>query len=329
MYRYIVRRMVYAVPVLLISSVLVFFIVRTTFDPLGGAAINPRVSKADVERIKHELGLDKHGFVGLMLQYKSWLVNFLEGDWGKSLLTNRPVLPDIQDALANTLILGIVATVFSLAIGVFIGVYSALRQYSWFDQVSTGGAFVGLSIPNFWFALLLQIFFGVQLTRWFHLHNPVLPIAGLYTPGHVGFDLVDRLRHLVLPMLVLAVQIIAVYSRYMRASMLEVLHSDYLRTARAKGLRERRVVVRHAMRNALIPLTTQVALDVGAIFGGLIITEQIFEYPGMGRFFINAFGRGDFQQIMPWMMITVFAVIIFNLVADIMYAILDPRIRYA
>jgi peptide/nickel transport system permease protein len=329
MYRYIVRRMIFAVPVLLISSVLVFFVIRTTFDPLGGAAINPRVSKADIIRIKHELGLDKHGFWGLMLQYKSWLVHFLEGNWGKSLLTNRPVLPDIRDALANTLILGTIATVFSLAVGVFIGVYSALRQYSWFDQLSTGGAFVGLSIPNFWFALLLQIFFGVTITKWFHLHNPALPIAGLYTPGHVGFDLVDRLRHLILPMLVLAVQIIAVYSRYMRASMLEVLHSDYLRTARAKGLRERRVVVRHAMRNALIPLTTQVALDVGAIFGGLIITEQIFEYPGMGRFFINAFGRGDFQQILPWMMITVFAVIMFNLVADIMYAILDPRIRYA
>jgi peptide/nickel transport system permease protein len=329
MYRYIVRRLIFAIPVLLISSVLVFFIIRNTFDPLGGAAINPRVSKADIERIKHELGLDKTGFAGQLQQYKNWLIHFLEGNWGKSLLTNRPVLPDIRDALVNTLVLGIIATVFSLAIGVFIGVYSALRQYSWFDHVSTSGAFVGLSIPNFWFALLLQIFFGVQLTRWFHLHNPVLPIAGLYTPGHVGFDLVDRVRHLILPMLVLAVQIIAVYSRYMRASMLEVLHSDYLRTARAKGLRERRVVVRHAMRNALIPLTTQVALDVGAIFGGLIITEQIFEYPGMGRFFINAFGRGDFQQILPWMMITVFAVIIFNLIADIMYAVLDPRIRYA
>ena len=329
MYRYIVRRMIFAVPVLLISSVLVFFIIRTTFDPLGGAAINPRVSAADIARIKHELGLDKHGFVGLILQYKSWLLNFLQFNWGKSLLTNRPVLPDIRDALANTLVLGSVATVFSLAIGVFIGVYSALRQYSWFDQVSTGGAFVGLSIPNFWFALILQIFFGLTLTRWLGKSSPILPIAGLYTPGHIGFDVVDRARHLVLPMLVLAVQIIAVYSRYMRASMLEVLHSDYLRTARAKGLRERRVIVRHAMRNALIPLTTQVALDVGAIFGGLIITEQIFEYPGMGRFFINAFGRGDFQQILPWMMITVFAVIIFNLIADIMYAILDPRIRYA
>jgi len=328
MYRYIVRRLLFAIPVLLIASILVFFIIRSTFDPLGGAAINPRVSQADIERIRHQLGLDTHGFTGYLIQYKNWFVNFLQGDWGNSLLTNRPVRPDIESALVNTLVLGMVATVFSLAIGVFVGVYSALRQYSWFDNVSTSTAFIGLSIPNFWFALLLQIFFGVQLTRLLGLNNPVLPIAGLYTPGHVGFDLVDRTRHLILPMLVLAVQIIAVYSRYMRTSMLEVLHSDYLRTARAKGLRERRVIIRHAMRNALIPLTTQVAVDVGAIFGGLIITEAIFEYPGMGRFFIDAFARGDFQQILPWMMITVFAVILFNLVADIMYAILDPRIRY-
>jgi peptide/nickel transport system permease protein len=306
----------------------VFFIVRTTFDPLGGAQLNPRVSQADIIRIKHDLGLDKTGFVGLMTQYRNWLVHFMQGDWGKSLLTNRPVLPDMRNALANTLVLGLLATSFSIAVGLAIGVLSALRQYSWFDQMATGGAFIGLSIPNFWFALLLQIMFGVWLTRWLGLHGPALPIAGLYTPGHVGFDLVDRLRHLMLPMLVLSVQEIAVYSRYMRASMLEVVHSDYMRTARAKGLEERRVILRHAMRNALIPITTVASLSIGAIFGGLIITEQIFEYPGMGRFFLNAFGRGDFQQIMPWMMITVFAVIAFNLVADIMYAVLDPRIRY-
>jgi peptide/nickel transport system permease protein len=325
MFRYIVRRVLVSIPVVLLASILVFVVVRSSIDPLGACALNPRQTPESCARLKHQLGLDRPMYT----QYMTWFGHFAQGDWGRSLLSNRPVLPDIRTAVANTLFLGIIATVLSLAVGMFIGVYSALRQYSWFDQLSTSGAFVGLSIPNFWFALLLQIFFGVALTRWFHLHGPVLPIAGLYTPGHVGFDLVDRLRHLVLPMLVLAVQIIAVYSRYMRASMLEVLHSDYLRTARAKGLRERRVVVRHAMRNALIPLTTQVALDVGAIFGGLIITEQIFEYPGMGRFFISAFGRGDFQQILPWMMITVFAVIVFNLVADIMYAILDPRIRYS
>jgi peptide/nickel transport system permease protein len=325
MFRYIIRRLVFAIPVLLISSVLVFFVVRNTIDPVAGLALNPRVSEEDINRLREELGLNDPQWK----QYLKWLGSFIEGDWGVSLLSRRPVFPEIKNAFANTVVLGVVATVFSLLIGVSIGVYSAIRQYSWFDHFSTGAAFVGLSIPNFWFALLLQLFFGLYLTQWFNLRDPIFPPAGLYTPGEQGFDLLDRMRHLVLPMLVLAVQIIAVYSRYMRASMLEVLHSDYLRTARAKGLRERRVIFRHAMRNALIPLTTQVAIDAGAIAGGLIITEAIFEYPGMGRFFVDAMGRGDYLKVLPWMMVTVAFVILFNLVADILYAVLDPRIRYA
>jgi peptide/nickel transport system permease protein len=324
-FRYIIRRLLFAIPVLLIASFIVFITIRSTIDPVAAYALNPRVTPEQLARLKKELGLDQ----GIVVQYWNWLKGFVTFNWGSSLLSNRPVFPDIRNAMANSLVLGLTATAFSLLIGVSIGVYSALHQYSWFDNFSTGAAFVGLSIPNFWFALMLQIFFGIYLTQWLHLSSPIFYTAGLYTPGQTGFDLIDRLRHLVLPMLVLAVQIIAVYSRYMRASMLEVLHSDYLRTARAKGLRERRVVFRHAMRNALIPITTQVALDVGAIAGGLIITEAIFEYPGMGRFFVDAMGRGDYLQVLPWVMVAVFFVIIFNLVADIMYAVLDPRIRYA
>ena len=325
MFRYIVRRLLFAIPVLVVSSILVFVTIRKTVDPFAGFAINPRVSQATIIALREHYGLDKP----LYQQYWKWLSAFLRGDWGRSLLSNRPVQPDIRSALANTIVLGVLATAFSLLVGVAIGVYSALRQYSAFDNLATGAAFLGLSVPNFWFALLLQIFFGVYLTKWLHLSNPFLPIAGLYTPGSVGFHLIDRLRHLILPGLVLAVQIIAVYSRYMRASMLEVLHSDYLRTARAKGIRERRVIVRHAMRNALIPLTTQVAIDVGAIAGGLIITEAVFQYPGMGRFFVDAMTAGDYFQVLPWLMVVVAAVIAFNLLADIAYAVLDPRIRYA
>jgi peptide/nickel transport system permease protein len=187
---------------------------------------------------------------------------------------------------------------------------------------------VGLSIPNAWFALMLQVFFGLYLTRWLHLGTPLLYTAGMSRPGAIGFNLLDRLRHLALPVIVLAVQEIAIYSRYMRASMLEVMQSDYLRTARAKGLSERRVVVRHAVRNALIPLTTVAALSIGSVAGGLIITETIFQWPGMGRFFIQAMTNGDYPQVLPWVMITVSMVILFNLVADVMYAVLDPRIRY-
>lgn len=325
MFRFIIRRIIFSIPVLLIASLIVFFAVRKTVDPTAYLRLNPRVSPQDRLNLIHSLGLDKP----LLSQYWTWLTHFLRGDWGKSLLSSRPVAADIREALANSIVLGVVGTVVSLVIGVGIGVYSALRQYSFFDHFSTSAAFVGLSIPNFWFALLLQILFGLYLTKWLHLSDPIFYISGMSSPNIAGFNLLDRIRHLALPVAVLAVQIIAIYSRYMRASMLEVLHSDYLRTARAKGLRERRVIVRHAMRNSLIPITTQLALDVGAIAGGLIITEQIFQWPGMGKFFIDAMNSGDYPQILAWLMVVVASVILFNLVADIMYAVLDPRIRYA
>src|SRR6266571_973265 len=259
----------------------------------------------------------------------TWAKNFIRGDWGISVVSQRTVFSQIRTALVNSAILGIVATLFSLAIGVAIGVYSSLHQYSKLDNTFTTAAFVGISMPNFWFAILLQLFFGVYIVKWFGLTHPFFAIAGMTTPGSTGFHLVDRLQHIVLPALVLSVQIVAVYSRYMRASMLDVLHSDYLRTARAKGLRERRVIFRHAMRNALIPITTQLAIDIGLIASGLIITEAVFQYPGMGYFFIQAMNNADYPQLLPWLMITVASVILFNLVADIMYAVLDPRIRYA
>jgi len=323
--RYVIRRLLFAIPVLLVSSILVFLVVYNTQHPLQALYQNPRISVNDVKRLAHDLGLDKSGYQ----LYTSWLVSFLKGHWGTSIISQRPVAKDIQQALANSIVLGLTGTGIALIIGVAIGVYAALRQYSVFDNLATTGAFVALSIPNFWFAVMLQILFGIYLTRWLHLTTPLLPVAGINTPGTFGFHLVDRIRHLILPSLVLAVQILAVYSRYMRASMLEVLHSDYLRTARAKGLRERRVIFRHAMRNALIPITTQLAIDIGLIASGLIITEAVFQYPGMGYFFIQAMNTADYPQLLPWLMITVASVILFNLVADIMYAVLDPRIRYA
>ena len=325
MFRYIIRRLLFSIPVLLVASILVFAAVHATTDPTTFLRGNPRTTPDQIIRLKHQLGLDRSGTA----QYLAWLSHFVRGDWGVSLISNTSVSLDIRQALLNSAVLGLVGIGFSLIVGVGIGVYSALRQYSFFDSVSTGGAFLGLSMPNFWFALMLQILFGLYITRWFHLTSPIFATAGMFTPGNQGFHLIDRIRHIVLPALVLSVQIIAYYSRYMRASMLEVMHSDYLRTARAKGLRERRVVVRHAMRNALVPLTTQLAIDLGGIAAGLIITEQIFQWPGMGLFFIKAMGIGDYPQILPWLMVVVTFVIVFNLVADITYAILDPRIRYA
>ena len=325
MFQYVVRRLIISIPIFLIASVLVFAVVRETASPLTALRTNPRVRAEDLQRYKEQVGLDKSG----PEQYRIWLGDFVTGDWGKSLITKRPVWPEIRTALANTLVLGGVAVVFSVIVGVAIGLFSAVRQYSLLDHAFTGSAFVGLSIPNFWFALILQIIFGIYLQHWLGLDKGLLPVAGMFEPGSVGFDLVDRIRHLILPALVLSVQIMAVYSRYMRASMLDVLSSDYLRTARAKGLTERAVILRHGMRNALIPLTTQVAIDVGVLAGGLIITEQIFQWPGMGKLFLDSFQRGDYVVVLPWTMVVVLFVIVFNLLADVMYAVLDPRIRYA
>jgi peptide/nickel transport system permease protein len=322
--RYILRRLIFSIPVLVLSSILVFAVIRANGDFLSSAVANPRINPEAQERTREALGLNRSGYQ----QYVGWITHFVRGEWGRSFLTNRPVVKDMRDALWNTLVLGVIATLVSLLIGVAIGMYSSLRQYSLFDHIATGGAFFGLSVPPFWFALMLQVFFGIYLVRWFHLSDPIFYVTGMFKAGTTGFNLVDRMRHIALPVLVLAVQQIAIFSRFMRDSMLEVLQADYMRTARAKGLPERRVIFRHASRNALVPLSTLVALSFGSIAGGLLITEQVFQWPGMGKLFIDAFSTGDYPVILPWVMITVAFVIVFNLAADIAYAFLDPRIRY-
>jgi peptide/nickel transport system permease protein len=324
MLRYIIRRLIVSIPVLLIASISVFTIVRATTSPLGALTGNSRIRAEDIERYKKSIGLDR----SLVEQYTTWLGNFVTGDWGESLLTHTRVGPEIRTKLWNSMQLGVTALAVSLLFGIGIGLYSAIRQYSAFDYLATGSAFFGLSMPPFWFGLILQIVFGLYITNWFGLSEPIFFTAGMNSPGTEGFDLADRLRHMALPVMTLSVQIVAVYSRYLRSSMLEVLHSDYMRTARAKGLSERRVIVRHGMRNALIPLTTQVAIDIGALAGGLVVTEAIFQWPGMGTMFISGINSGDYAVILPWLMVVVAFVIVLNLVADILYGILDPRIRY-
>jgi peptide/nickel transport system permease protein len=238
------------------------------------------------------------------------------------------VWPNLKDAIANSLRLAGIAACIGIVVGITFGVFAALKPGSLRDGGINTSALVMLSVPPFISAILLQMLFGVYTQRWFPsaewLH---LPVAGVYPPGHRGFDLPTMLRHLILPVTVVAIQSIAIYSRYMRASLLETLNSDYLRTARAKGISERRVLVKHAMRNAMLPIVTLAAIDFGALFGGLIITERIFSYPGLGDYFLTAYSNGDFPELMPWMVIVVVAVILFNLLADVSYARLDPRIR--
>jgi peptide/nickel transport system permease protein len=310
--------LLWSIPIILIASVLVFVAVKNTTDP--GALRGPGITQADQARREAQLGLDKSGFE----QYTTWLGNFVRGDFGESLKTSQPVWPDLKTAIWNTIQLGAFAFLLSICLGVTIGTISAVRQYSWFDSAATGASFVGLSIPPFFFGLILQIVLVLQFQKWFG-DTPFFT-SRMNSPGQDGFGY-DRLMHMILPALAVAVQSVAIYSRYMRSSMLEVLNSDYLRTARAKGVSERRVIIRHAMRNALIPLTTFAALDIGAIVGGLVITERIFEWPGMGNYFLRAFSDGDYVKILFWIMLVVVAVILFNLVADLLYGVLDPRIR--
>jgi peptide/nickel transport system permease protein len=321
---YAVRRLLVSIPLLLVLSIVSFVATLAVSSPEAGIRSNPRVSPEDIARYREQLGLDDPPST----QYLRWLGNVLRGDLGTSLVSNRDVWPQLGSALWNTLVLGATALVFSFTIGVAIGVLAAVKRNSPFDYASTGMAFFGLSMPNFWFAIMLQLTFGVYLVDWLGLGGPLLYTAGTRSPGTEGFDLLDRVRHLVLPAMVLAVQLMAVYSRYMRASLLEVLNADFVRTARAKGAGERRVVGVHALRNAMIPVTTQLAGDIGAVFGGLVITETVFQWPGMGPLFLDAMQSGDYQVILPWLMITAFAVVLFNLLADLAYGVLDPRIRH-
>jgi peptide/nickel transport system permease protein len=324
MARFVSRRLLWMIPTLFVITFLVFVAIRIGTDPVQSyLRINPRASKAKIQQYK-----DKNGLNGsIVSQYFSWLHNFVTFNWGRSIKGSRPVWPELKAAMANTLVLGLIATGVGLVIGLSIGILSAMRPRSVFDEGATTVAFVGISIPPYVSAILLQLFFAITLTRWLGLKSPVLPTSGIYPPGHKGFDPVLRAKYLVLPVTVVAIQIIAVYSRYMRASLLEVKNSDYLRTARAKGISEKRILIRHALRNALIPIVTVAAIDIGAIIGGLIITERIFQNKGMGDYFLTAYTNGDFPQLMPWMVFVVVGVILANLFADVLYAVLDPRIR--
>jgi len=320
----VAKRVLWSIPVVLIVLFIVFWGVREGTDPVNAfVRLNPRATPEMIETYKEVNGLNGT----IIQQFGTWLSNFLTGQWGESIVGHQPVWPEIKQALANSIVLGLFASIIGITIGLSIGILSALRQYSKFDSAATSGAFVAISFPPFVSAILLQVIFAVAITNWLGLSKPFLPTSGVYPPGQVGFDPVLRVKHMILPATVVAIQIIAVYSRYMRSSLLDTKSSDYMRTARAKGISERRVIVHHALRNAFIPIVTLVAIDIGAIVGGLIITERIFEYKGMGDFFLTALGNGDFPQLMPWVAIVVISIIAFNLFADLGYAWLDPRIR--
>ena len=321
MFRFIIRRLLWLVPTVVFVTFLVYCAVRLGWDPVKTyLRANPRASKAKIAEYREVNGL-YDGWTGYVRGYGEWLWNFVRGpsNWSRSNKGRAEVWPPLSYAIFNTLRLAGIASVFGISLGIAIGIAAARRPGGLLDSSVNSVAFFVGAIPPFVSGVVLQLVFAVQL-GW-------LPPGGVYPPGHEGFDLFVMIKHLILPISVVMLQTVSQYSRYMRASLLEVSSADYLRTARAKGISDSAVLMRHGVRNALIPIATIIAIDIGALFGGLIITEAIFNYPGLGVFFLKAVGDGDFPKLMPFLVIVVVAVLLFNLLADLAYAYLDPRIR--
>lgn len=322
MTQYIVRRVIQAIPLLLLISFTVFLLMNLIpGGPLAAYENNPNISSEDLARLKKELGLD----APIHERYWNWLTTIARGNWGISEVTRRPALLEIAEKLPNTLYLSLTAFFFALLISIPIGMFSAVRQYSGFDHAMTTVAFIGQSMPVFWFGLILIIIFNATLKH--PMGGPLLPGGGMYTIG-APFSLDDRLSHLILPASVLIFFNLGTHIRYMRAGMLDVLHQDYIRTAHAKGLRERAVITKHALKNSILPLVTIIGLEIPGLFAGAVITETIFSWPGMGRLFFNSIERGDYAVMMGVLMMSATLIVLFGLVTDIVYAFLDPRIRF-
>jgi peptide/nickel transport system permease protein len=340
---YILRRLLQAIPLLLLISVILFVLMHNMGDPLATMGGRSVTRAADRERLARQLGLDQPIYV----QYLYWLAGndwakvdmdgdgvaetpgrrkgVLRGDFGTSLVNRgKPAIEVIAERLPNTLLLMGVTELVIIVFAFAIGIYSALRQYSVADHLVTALSFVGYSMPIFFVALVSMYIFAVKFREW---GLPYLPTVGMFEP-EVGKTVGQVALHMILPVFSLALISIAAYSRYIRSSMLETMSQDYIRTARSKGLHGRAVIVRHALRNASLPIVTVIGLDIPLLLGGAVVTERIFAWPGMGRLFIDHVGRSDVAVVMGILMIIAVAVVVFQLLADLTYAWLDPRIRY-
>jgi len=289
--------------------------------PLAPYLQNPHITQADVERLKHNFGLDQP----LPIRYLRWLGLVVTGDLGYSTSNSEPVAAAILERMPATLLLMGSSFLLSIVVGVAFGILAAVKPYSPADYLVTTFAFFGQSMPVFWFALMLQLAFAVNGVTAFG-YRFALPSAGISSSDE--FDLGDRIEHLILPTVVLSLAYMATWSRFTRSSMLEVIKTDYMRTAAAKGLDRFRIIMRHGLKNALIPVVTVVALSLPGLVAGAVVTETIFAWPGMGRLFYNALGQFDFSLLMGYLMMVSFLVVFFNLVADVAYAWLDPRVKY-
>jgi peptide/nickel transport system permease protein len=315
-FRSFIRRLLGTIPLILGISVVLFAVVHMApGTPLDFYADNPNVTREALEQMRVAFGLDKP----IPEQYVRWLFAFLSGNWGISFRTGQPVLEVILERLPATLLLSGTAFALSLMIAIPIGVLAATRRYSKLDTFFTIVSFSGISIPVFWVGLMAQLLFAIWL-GW-------LPAGGYQTVGNGSF--MDILSHMIMPVCILSFATVAGWSRYVRASLIDVIGQDYIRTARAKGQTPRKVIWRHAMRNALMPIVTVVALDLVQIVSGAVITETIFSWPGIGRLFVEAMDGRDYPVLMGLMMISSFTMVAANFAADMIYTFIDPRVRLA
>ena len=320
---YALRRVLQTIPILFVISVLLFLMVRAApGGPLTAARRNPNISKEQIEAIEEKLGLNDP----LPVQYGRWLGSMLRGDMGDSIKFRRPVSEMIGERIPNTLTLVGAAFFVTLLLAIPIGILSARKPYSPFDYTMTTITFIGQAIPVYWLGLGLIVVFYVALKNPF-TGDPLFPVGGMNSRGQEGNPF-DTLWHLVLPVTALSLGWIAWYSRFLRSSMLDVLHEDYIRTAKAKGLAERWVHYKHALQNAILPLVTLIALDLPSLFAGALFVETIFSWPGMGRLFWDAAKGRDYPVLLGVVMITAVLIIFCNILADLVYGWLDPRVKY-
>ena len=322
MARYVIRRLIGIPPLLIGITLIVFAIVHLTpGSPLDDLKLNPEIKASDIAAIEETLGLHRP----LWQQYTGWVGQLVRGDFGISLKTYRPVRTLIAQRVGNTLLLTGTALLFSLAVAIPVGVLSALKRNTIFDYFATIGSTFGDSIPSFWLGLMFILLFAVQFQAW---GLPWLPSGGTQTLPNGG-DFFDRAKHLLLPVLTLSSVQIALWTRYIRAQMLEVLNQDYVRTARAKGLPERTVQMRHAFRNAVLPLITLVGLSIPALFGGAVVIESVFGWPGIGSLLIQSAQNRDYTVVMGLTVFLSTVVVVANLLADLLYGVADPRVQYS
>lgn len=325
MLSYLLRRVLGAIPLLLGILTLIFFIIQLApGDPTATLFSNPNVSPEVIEQMRRNLGLDQP----IHVQYWRWLTSFVTGDFGESFGQQRPIIEILPEVLWNTLQLTLLALVIIFALGMLVGIVQAVRQYSLADNVLTFIALFFYSMPGFWLALMLILIFSLKSYEWFGWQ---LPASGMTSVGYEflgpGEKIIDRIEHLILPATALGIGAAAGVARYMRGSMLEVIHQDFIRTARAKGLSERTVIFKHALRNALIPVVTLLGLYLPFLLSGAVLTETIFGWPGMGRLIVDAIFQRDYPLVMATSFVIAAMVVAGNLIADVLYAVVDPRIR--